>query len=83
MDDILKYKFVDNVCGKSISHISFDMVDEDTKTFYGVAHYIGLSMKDIGRISAKGSDKAFEKALAFYRRGVNMFSAKDGIVVIQ
>ena len=83
MADILKYKFVGNVCGKSISHISFDMVDEDTKTFYGVAHYIGLCMEDIGRITAKGTDEAFDKALAFYKRGVNMFSAKDGIIVIQ
>lgn len=82
MGNILKYKFVENCCPKSISHISFDMVDEKTKTFYGVAHYIGLGMEDIGRISANGTDDAFEEALMLYRRGINMFSAGNGIVVI-
>lgn len=78
----LKYKFVSECCGKSISHISFDMVDRKTKTFYGVAHHIGLCMHDIGRVVINGTDDAFDKALALYERGVNMFGASDGIVVI-
>lgn len=80
----MKYKFVGECRGKSISHISFDMVNRETKTFYGVAHYIGwLSMDDIGRVVINGTDDAFDKALALYERGINMFGAKNGIVVIE
>lgn len=80
----MNYKIINKFRKEEITHIAFDMVDKETKTFYGFAQNLKWgSMCDVARVSVKGSDDVFEKALALYERGVNMFECGNGIVVIE
>jgi hypothetical protein len=69
----------------NVTHISFDMVNENTKTFYGIAHFINhFNMKDVGRIETiEMTDDDFNKINGLYQRGVNMFSANDNYIFIK
>lgn len=68
-----KFKPYENVRGK-ITNISIDMVDVKQKKAFGVAHEIGLCMRDLGRIETTTYDKEeFDKLVGLYNRGVNMF----------
>ena len=69
----------------NVTDVSFDMVNESTKTFYGNAHFINhFNMKDIGRIETiKMTDNDFNKINELYKRGVNMFSANDDYIFIK
>lgn len=69
----------------NVTDISFDMVNESTKTFYGIAHFINhLNMKDIGRVETiEMTDDDFNKINELYKRGVNMFGANDEYIFIK
>ena len=69
----------------NVTHITFDMVNESTKTFYGIAHFINhYNMKDIGRIETiELTDVDFDEINELYKRGVNIFSANDEYIFIE
>lgn len=69
----------------NVTDISFDMVNESTKTFYGIAFFIDyLEMKEIGRIETiEMTDDDFNKINELYKRGVNMFSANNDYIFIE
>ena len=68
-----------------VTDVSFDMVNESTKTFYGIAHFINhFNMKDIGRIETiEMTDDDFNEINELYKRGVNMFGANDEYIFIK
>lgn len=69
----------------NVTDISFDMVNESTKTFYGIAFFIDyLEMKEIGRIETiEMTDDDFNKINELYKKGINMFSANDDYIFIE
>lgn len=69
----------------NVTHITFDMVNESTKTFYGIAHFINhYNMKDIGRIETiELTDDDFNEINELYKKGVNIFSANDEYIFIE
>ena len=69
----------------NVTHITFDMVNESTKTFYGIAHFINhYNMKDIGRIETiELTDDDFDEINELYKKGVNIFSANDEYIFIE
>lgn len=69
----------------NVTHVSFDMVNEITKTFYGNAYFIDyLQMKEIGRIETiELTDDDFNKINEFREKGNNMFSANDNYIFIK
>lgn len=69
----------------NVTHIAFDMVNESTKTFYGIAHFINhYNMKDIGRIETiELTDVDFDEINELYKKGVNIFSANDEYIFIE
>lgn len=85
---MVKYKLhkYENVSKNlNVTDITFDMVNESTKTFYGIAHFINhLNMKDIGRIETiEMTDDDFNKINELYKRGVNMFGANNEYIFIK
>lgn len=85
---MVKYKFhrYDGVSKKfDVTHITFDMVNESTKTFYGIAHFINhYNMKDIGRIETiELTDDDFDEINELYKKGINIFSANDEYIFIE
>ena len=68
-----------------VTHITFDMVNESTKTFYGVAHFMNyLNMKEIGRIETiELTDDDFNEINELYKKGINLFSANDEYIFIE
>lgn len=85
---MVKYKFhrYDGVSKKfDVTHITFDMVNESTKTFYGIAHFINnYNMKDIGRIETiELTDNDFDEINELYKKGINLFSANDEYIFIE
>lgn len=69
----------------NVTHITFDMVNESTKTFYGIAHFINhYNMKDIGRIETiELTDDDFDEINELYKKGINIFSANDEYIFIE
>ena len=63
----------------NVTHVSFDMVNESTKTFYVIAYFL-LKMR-IETIEMTDDD--FNKINELYKKGVNMFSANDDYIFIE
>ena len=85
---MIKYKLhrYENISKSlNVTHISFDMVNESIKTFYGIAHFVNhYNMKDIGRIETiELTDDDFNKINELYKRGVNLFCANDDYIFIE
>lgn len=85
---MVKYKFqrYEGVSKKfDVTHITFDRVDESTKTFYGIAHFVNhYNMKDIGRIETiELTDDDFDKINKLYKKGINLFSANNDYIFIE
>ena len=79
------YRYEDVSKNLNVTHITFDMVNESTKTFYGIAHFINhYNMKDIGRIETiELTDDDFDEINELYKKGVNIFSANDEYIFIE
>ena len=79
------YRYEDVSKNLNVTHIIFDMVNESTKTFYGIAHFINhYNMKDIGRIETiELTDDDFDEINELYKKGVNIFSANDEYIFIE
>ena len=69
----------------NVTDVSFDMVNESTKTFYGNAYFMSyLQMKEIGRIETiEIADDDFNEINELYKKGINMFSANDDYIFIE
>lgn len=77
----MKYRCCDKKDFHKVSYISFDMKNDDLKQGYGFA--LDDDLKTLGRVVAEGTDEEYTKLCEFMNRGVNMFSASNGIVVIR
>ena len=76
-----KYNKISQKNLPKVSHISFDMKNDDLKQAYGFA--LDEDLKTLGRVVAEGNDEEYTKLCEFMDRGVNMFNASNGIVVIR
>ena len=85
---MIKYKFhrYEGISKNlNVTHVSFDRVNESTKTFYGIAYFVNyLNMKEIGRIETiEMTDNDFNEINELYKKGKKMFSANDEYIFIE
>ena len=76
-----KYNKVGKKNQNEVRYIEFDMRNDELKQAYGFA--LDDDLKRLGRICADGTDDEYNKLRSFMDRGVNMFTAKNGFVVIK
>lgn len=67
----MEFTFISNNIHKKpmITHIDFDMVNIERKTFYGSAYFLDwANMNNLGRIVAKCDDADFEKHIVYIKK---------------
>lgn len=76
-----KYNKVGEKNQNKVRYIEFDMRNDELKQAYGFV--LDDDLKILGRTCVNGTDDEYNKLCDFMDRGVNMFTAGNGIVVIQ
>ena len=76
-----KYNKVGKNNQNKVRYIEFDMRNSELKQAYGVA--LDDDLKILGRICADGTDDEYNKLCSLMDRGMKMFTARNGFVVIK